>query len=304
MTSPVLVIMAAGMGSRYGGLKQIDPVDDYGNIIIDFSIYDALRAGFGEIVLLIKHEIEKDFREAIGRRIEGRANVRYAFQEMDKVPAGVVIPAGRVKPLGTTHAVLCAREAVAGRSFAVINADDYYGAEAFDILRGFLSSPRGKNEHAAVGYRVENTLTDHGGVTRGVCEVDENGHLRDIVERMNIVKTKDGAAYVGADGQQVSIARGTTVSMNCWAFNNGIFDKFQNRFERDLPEGLRNNPLKYEDLLPMAVCETLGDGETCVKVIPTRESWFGVTYREDMPLVRAGFAELKKRGVYPEALWE
>ncbi|HWQ58644.1 MAG TPA: sugar phosphate nucleotidyltransferase [Clostridia bacterium] len=304
MTAPVLLIMAAGMGSRYGGLKQIDPVDAYGNSIIDFSIYDALRAGFGEIVFLIKHEIECDFREAVGERIARRANVAYAFQELTKIPAGVALPEGRTKPLGTTHAVLCAREAVAGRPFAVINADDYYGAEAFSILRDFLTAPRGANEHAAVGYRVENTLTDHGGVTRGVCEVSGGGYLTDIVERMKIVRTPGGAAYAADDGSPVAIPAGTTVSMNCWAFSPGIFDKFETRFARDLAPGLAKNPQKYEDLLPMAVCETLGDGETSVKVIPTKESWFGVTYKEDMPLVRESLAALKRSGLYPEKLWD
>ncbi len=304
MGAPVLLIMAAGMGSRYGGLKQMDPVDAYGNLIIDFSIYDALRAGFGEIVFLIKREIERDFREGVGNRAARRAKIGYAFQELDKVPSGVRIPEGRVKPLGTTHAVLCAREAVAGRPFAVVNADDFYGAEAFSILAGFLREPRDKNEHAAVGYRVENTLTDFGAVTRGVCEVDGNGYLTDIAERMKIIRTGNGAAYIGEDGKEVPIPRGTTVSMNCWAFNEGIFDKFQNRFERDLAPGLERNPLKYEDLLPMAVCEAIQGGETSVKVIPTRESWFGVTYREDKPGVEASLAALKARGLYPEKLWE
>ncbi len=304
MGAPVLVIMAAGMGSRYGGLKQIDPVDPYGNIIIDFSIYDALRAGFGEIVFLIKHEIEAEFRETVGNRIAARAKVSYAFQEINQIPAGVVLPEGRTKPLGTTHAVLCAREAVNGRPFAVINADDYYGAEAFDILYRFLSGQQGKNRHAAVGYRVENTLTDNGSVTRGVCEVNGEGYLSDIVERMKIIKTPDGAAYIAEDGTQVSIPLGTTVSMNCWAFNEGIFDLFQRRFERDLAAGLLKNPLKYEDLLPMAVCEALGDRDTSVQVIPTRESWFGVTYREDMPLVKESFVALKRSGLYPERLWD
>lgn len=303
MTAPVLLIMAAGMGSRYGGLKQIDSVDHYGNIIIDFSIYDALRAGFGEIVFLIKHEIEAEFRAVVGDRIAKRTKVSYAFQELDKIPAGVVLPKGRTKPLGTTHAVLCAREVVAGRPFAVINADDYYGAEAFKILGDFLTAGHGKDEHAAVGYRVENTLTDFGSVTRGVCEVNAAGYLTDIVERMKIIKTDRGVAYLLEDGGKVDIPAGTTVSMNCWAFNEGIFGSFEKRFARDLAPGLAKNPEKYEDLLPMAVCEALGDGETTVKVIPTHESWFGVTYKEDMPLVRENVSALKRRGLYPETLW-
>lgn len=304
MQEPVLLIMAAGMGSRYGGLKQIDPVDEYGNIIIDFSIYDALRAGFGGIVFLIKHEIEADFKAAIGERIARRTNVAYAFQEMTKIPAGVTIPEGRVKPLGTTHAVLCAREALAGRPFAVINADDYYGPEAFRILHDFLVEEHDPDCHAAVGYRVENTLTENGSVTRGVCVVDENGFLSDIAERMKIVKTADGAAYFDESGNEIAIPAGTTVSMNCWAFNNGIFAGFERRFTRDLGQGLEKNPMKYEDLLPMAVCEALRDGKTSVRVIPTHESWFGVTYKEDKPKVTSGIRALKQKGLYPEKLWQ
>lgn len=304
MQGPVLLIMAAGMGSRYGGLKQIDPVDEYGNIIIDFSIYDALRAGFGSIVFLIKHEIEADFRAAIGDRIARRADVSYAFQQMTDIPAGITVPEGRVKPLGTTHAVLCARQALAGRPFAVINADDYYGPEAFRILYGFLSEAHGADSHAAVGYRVENTLTENGSVTRGVCVVDGNGYLTDIAERMKIVRTAEGAAYFDDAGREIPIPAGTTVSMNCWAFNSGIFESFGRRFARDLGPGLERNPMKYEDLLPMAVCEALGDGKTTVRVIPTHESWFGVTYKEDKPAVTAAIRALKQKGLYPEKLWQ
>ncbi len=303
MQAPVLLIMAAGMGSRYGGLKQIDPVDETGNIILDFSAYDALQAGFGEIILLIKRAIDADFRAAVGDRLARRAPVRYAYQELDKIPAGITLPAGREKPLGTTHAVLCARAAIGERPFAVINADDYYGPEAFSILAGFLKDEHGANRHAAVGYKVENTLTEHGGVTRGVCVVDKDGYLTDIKERTGIVKTQDGAAYLGEDGSQVPIPRGTTVSMNCWAFNNGVFDRLERRFARDLVPGLEKNPLKYEDLLPGAMCELLLDGETSVRVIPTSQSWFGVTYREDMPGVRENIRALKQKGLYSEKLW-
>lgn len=303
MQAPVLLIMAAGMGSRYGGLKQIDPVDEAGHIILDFSAYDALKAGFGEIVLLIKRGIDADFRATVGDRLARRAPVQYAYQELDKIPAGIQLPAGREKPLGTTHAVLCAREAIGERPFAVINADDYYGPEAFAILAGFLRGEHGANRHAAVGYKVENTLTEHGGVTRGVCEVDANGYLKDIAERAGIVKTPEGAAYALEDGTKAPIPRGTTVSMNCWAFNPGVFDKLARRFARDLAPGLEKNPLKYEDLLPAAVCELLLDGETSVRVIPTSQSWFGVTYREDMPGVRANIRARKEQGLYPEKLW-
>ncbi len=304
MEKPVLVIMAAGMGSRYGGLKQIDPVDPYGNIIIDFSIYDALRAGFEEIVFLIKHEIEAEFRAAIGDRLSKRIKVTYAFQELSMVPEGTEIPQGRVKPLGPTHAVLCTRDAVKGRAFGVINSDDYYGPEAFRILYDFLTREHGAYAHAAVGYPVENTLTDNGAVTRGVCVVKEDGRLTAIRERTGIIKAPGGAAWQGENGAVVPIPAGTTVSMNCWAFQNSIYASLSARFARQLAPGLARNPQKYEDLLPEAVCEALYDGKTTVTVIPTHDAWFGVTYHQDKPAVMEKIAARKAAGLYPETLWE
>lgn len=303
MQKPVLAILAAGMGSRYGGgIKQMDPIDAEGCFIIDYSVYDALRAGFGEVVFIIKHAIEADFKATIGARVAPHIKVTYAYQELDNIPAGIVLPEGRAKPLGTTHALLCAEEAIAKRPFAVINADDYYGPEAFHLLHDFLMNPAHANEHVAVGYLLENTLTDHGRVNRGECVV-ENGFLTRISERIGIMKTPDGAEYQAADGQTVFLPRGTTVSMNCWGFRPSLLPLLRKRFETNLAAGLQANPQKYEDLLPDAVCEAILAGHAQVRVLPTHESWFGVTYQQDKPLVMENIRKLKATSVYGERLW-
>ena len=304
MQKPVLAILAAGMGSRYGGLKQIDPMDEHGNNIIDFDIFDAKRAGFQDLVFIIKREIEKDFKERIGSRMEARMNVRYAYQELAMLPAGFSVPEGREKPWGTTHAVLCAREALDGRPFAIINADDYYGPRAFQELYAFLSGGGGPDAHAMVGYNIENTLTEFGAVARGVCVVDEKGYLTDIVERLKVVKTDDCAAFTVDGEHYTAIPKGTVVSMNCWGFMNSIFERLEAGFRTNLEAGMRMNPLKYEDLLPNAVRYALGDGKTTVKVLSTSDRWFGVTYKEDKPITMAALKSLKAKGLYSEKLWE
>lgn len=303
MNKPVLCLLAAGMGSRYGGMKQIDPMDEYGNLIIDFSIYDALSAGFEDIVFIIKKAIDADFREVIGERVSRRANVAYAYQELDMLPEGVSVPDGRVKPWGTTHAVLCARSAIAGRPFAVINSDDYYGPAAFRELYGFLQNNSDENSHAIVGYNIENTLTEHGSVARGLCVVNSDGYLTDIRERTNIVKTPECASFI-EDGAATPIPRGTTVSMNCWAFNPGMMRDLESIFSADIRPGIAANPLKFEDLLPNAARVAIGRGSATVKVLPTPDRWFGVTYKEDKPSVAAALRALKNEGVYKEKLWE
>lgn len=304
MQKPVLVIMAAGMSSRYGSLKQIDPIDDEGHVIIDFSVFDAYRAGFEEVIFLIKHAIEADFKAAIGDRISKFINVTYAYQELDMVPQGTLIPQGRQKPFGTTHAVLCTRPAVGNRPFAVINADDYYGPEAFKSLYAFLSTPHKDNEHIAIGFPVENTLPDHGAVTRGVCRVNGAGMLTSIVERMSIERSGSGAVAKEADGTTVDIPKGTTVSMNCWGFSNSIYNILERHFVNNIASGLENNPLKYEDLLPNAVCEAIVGGDATVKVVPTKDAWFGVTHKDDKPIVVEKLKKLKEQGVYKKGLWE
>ena len=302
MKKPTLVIMAAGLGSRFGGCKQITPVDDRGHAIIDYSIYDALRAGFGRIVCVIKPEMEADFRAAIGNRIAQHADIVYAYQTLDRLPEGFAVPEGRVKPWGTAHAVLCAADAIEG-DFAAINADDYYGPGAFRLACDFLTSPHDPGDHAMVGYRIENTLTENGHVSRGVCSVDENGMLRSIDERLRIEPREGGAAFT-EDGENYSfIPAGTKVSMNLWAFRHGILDEMKQRFVNFLNTNAVENPLKAEFYLPSVPDALIREGRGSVRVLETGERWYGVTYREDLEKVQAAMAELRRSGVYPEKLW-
>ena len=301
MNKPVLVIMAAGMGSRYGGCKQIDPMDSYGNVIIDFSIYDALRAGFEDLIFIIKHEIEADFHEVIGERIAKHANVSYAFQQLDMLPANIALPEGRVKPYGTTHAILCAREAIKNRSFCAINADDYYGPSAYKLIFDYLTREHTPGKHALAGYPLPNTLTENGTVTRGVCEV-KDGYLTKIVERMKIEARGGKCVYLDGD-EWIAIPDDATASMNFWGFQNDILDFLEESFEKNLHEGLSANPLKFEALLPTDVQRCIAQGRGSVQVLPTVDRWFGVTYPEDKPAVMASIAKCKAAGLYPEKLW-
>ena len=305
MEKPVLVILAAGMGSRYGGLKQIDPVDDKGHKIIDFSIYDAVRAGFGKVVFIIKKENEKDFRECIGDAVSRHVEVEYVFQELGKVPAGFRIPEGRVKPWGTAHAILCCKDVI-DRPFAVINADDYYGRSAFDELYRFLTTHTDDEKYrwAMVGYQLGNTLTDNGSVARGVCVTDESGYLQQIAERTKIVRTADGAAYSEDDGKTwVPLALDTPVSMNMWAFSPGILNELKGALDRFFAEEVEKNPLKSECYLPIEVDRLLKAGKATVEVLHSADKWFGVTYKEDKPFVMESIRKLKEAGVYPDVLW-
>ncbi len=305
MEKPVLVILAAGMGSRYGGLKQIDPVDDKGHKIIDFSIYDAVRAGFGKVVFIIKKENEKDFRECVGDAVSGHVEVEYVFQELDRVPEGFRIPEGRVKPWGTAHAILCCKDVV-DRPFAVINADDYYGRSAFEELYRFLTTHEDdeKYRYAMVGYQLGNTLTENGSVARGVCVTDEDGYLQEIAERTKIVRTADGAAYTEDDGKTwVPLALDTPVSMNMWAFSPSILKELEGALDRFFAEEVEKNPLKSECYLPIEVDRLLRAGKATVEVLHSADKWFGVTYKEDKPFVMESIRKLKEAGVYPDVLW-
>ena len=300
MKEPTLVILAAGMGSRFGGLKQITPVDDYGHAIIDFSLYDAYRAGFRKVAFIIKHEIEADFKEFIGRRMEKHFDVSYVYQQLDNMPAGYSVPAGREKPWGTGHAVMCAAEAVKG-PFAVINADDYYGRTAYTALYDFLSADRPDNEHAMVAYLMRNTVTESGYVARGICQV-KNGLLTDVVERTKIEKRGEDAAYTEDGVNFVPISGETPVSMNCWAFSASMMDELKARFPAWLDENLPKNPLKCEYFLPFVANSLIKAGEGTVRVLNCRETWYGVTYREDLDGVKAAIARMRAEGVYPAAL--
>ncbi len=297
---PSLVIMAAGMGSRYGGLKQIDKVDEDGHIIIDFSIHDALKAGFEKIIFIIKKEIEKEFKETVGNRIEKIAKVEYVYQELDKLPAGYEVPDGRTKPWGTEHAIWCCREKIDG-PFAVINADDYYGSGAFEMMYQALTSEHESGTYHMVGYVLANTLTENGAVSRGVCEVDENGMLQKIVERTKIKKDGAGAAF-SEDGGETwqAIDADSIVSMNLWGFDTSIMEELDKDLIRFLGTEAKENPLKSESFLPSFVQQMLNDKKAQVKVQKTEDKWFGVTYKEDKEKVVNAIKQLKAAGIYPE----
>ena len=303
---PVLVIMAAGMGSRYGGLKQIDSIDAYGNKIIDYSIFDAVQAGFEKVVFIIKKAIEKEFRENIGDRIASHVKVEYVYQELDRLPAGYQVPEGRVKPWGTGHAILCCQDAIDG-PFAVINADDYYGKSAFASIYNQLSeiSDGEKYQYTMAGYRLYNTLTENGHVARGVCTISEDGKLVDIHERTRIEKQGDKAKFTEDDGKTwTELGEDTVVSMNMWGFTKSIIKELDERFAVFLDKELPGNPLKCEYFLPFVVDELLKEYKAEVTVLKSVDRWYGVTYKEDKETVVNAIKELKKTGIYPERLWE
>lgn len=300
MQEPTLVILAAGMGSRFGGLKQITPVDGHGHVIIDFSLYDAYRAGFRKVAFIIKHEIEDDFKEFIGRRMEKYFDVKYIYQQLDRLPAGYGVPEGRVKPWGTGHAVLCAASAVDG-PFAVINSDDFYGRSAYTALYDYLVSDKPENEHAMVAYLLKNTVTENGYVARGICRV-EDGYLTDVVERTHIEKHGADAAYT-EDGESFVMLPGSTqVSMNCWAFSHSMMDELTKRFPAWLDENLPVNPMKCEYFLPFVANALIKAGEGRVKVLNCHETWYGVTYKEDLGKFEEAMAVMRRKGIYPESL--
>ncbi|MBQ6375200.1 MAG: NTP transferase domain-containing protein [Clostridia bacterium] len=298
-----LIIMAAGMGSRFGGCKQITPVDDAGHIIMDYSMYDAVRAGFDRVVCVIKPEMKADFHEAIGKRVAGCVDLRYAYQTLDRLPAGFQVPEGRVKPWGTAHAAMCALDQVEG-PFIVINADDFYGRGAFEAAGRFLAREGDPNEHAMVGYHIENTLTENGSVSRGVCVEDADGYLTGIDERVRIEPRPGGAAYTEDDGASWQfIPEGTPVSMNLWAFRRGIIPAFEAGFEAFLRDVVPGNPMKAEYYLPYVPKAEIAAGRARVRVLRTDERWYGMTYRGDIDAVRAAVAQMKTDGLYPEKLW-
>ena len=301
MKNPELVIMAAGMGSRYGGLKQIDTVDEYGHIIIDFSIYDAIRAGFRDVTFIIKREIEKDFREVMDAHLKDKdINVKYVYQELDKLPEGYSVPEGRKKPWGTAHALLCCLGTV-DAPFAVINADDYYGANAFMKIYEFLknSADDGKYHYAMVGYRIKNTVTEQGTVSRGVCTYGEDGLLTSIVERTKI-GVRDGSIYYTEEDKDHDLDPDTLVSMNLWGFTPSYLRECADRFPKFLDENLPKNPEKCEFFLPGVVADLITEDKADVLVLDNTDKWYGVTYKEDKPVVVEAFKKLTEEGVYPK----
>ncbi|MBR6473190.1 MAG: nucleotidyltransferase [Firmicutes bacterium] len=316
MNRPILVIMAAGMGSRYGGLKQIEPVSGKDEIILDFSLFDARRAGFEKAVIIIKEENEADFRRLIDHKAGRFLDIEYAYQDINDIPEGFEVPEGRSKPWGTGHAVLAARHKVNG-NFCVINSDDYYGPEAFRLMYDFLADNKDCGEHpddpngscgvynyAMVGYEVQNTLTENGHVSRGVCDVTEDGFLGDIVERTKIMHHEGAIAYTEDDGETwTEVPEGTIVSMNFWGFTPSILRTMEEGLPAFLEDALANNPMKSEYLLPKCVDELIKAGRARAQVLRSHDRWYGVTYKEDKESVVAALQALKDSGLYPEELW-
>ncbi len=300
---PILVIMAAGMGSRYGGMKQIDPVGPNGEVILDYSLFDAKRAGFRRVIFLIKHEMEQAFRDAVGRHAEEYMDVSYAFQEKDMLPDGFTVPENRVKPWGTGHAVLCCKDLI-DAPFAAINADDYYGPDAFQKAYAFLSAAAGQGRYMMVGYRLKNTVSSTGYVSRGVCEADENGFLQGIREIVHIVSSSDGPLYT-EDGENYRRLSGdSVVSMNLWGFTPDFLQELETGFRTFLKEEMPLNPVKAEYYLPFAVNGLITSGRASVQVLTSGDRWWGVTYQEDKPLVQQAMIRLRDEGVYPAPLWK
>lgn len=304
MKEPVLIVMAAGMGSRYGGLKQMDPVGSAGELILDFSLYDAVMAGFKKVIFIIKKEMEHDFREMIDGRAGRFIDVEYAFQELTDIPAGFSIPEGRVKPWGTCHAVLSCRDSVKG-PFAVINADDYYGPSAFQSMYDFLEKADDKEyyDYCMIGYLLENTLTENGHVARGVCEASEDGYLMGITERTKIMWRDGKIQFTENEEDWHTVPAGTTVSMNFWGFTQSMMKEMEARFPAFLEQAIKENPLKAEFYLPLAVDQLLKEKKAKVKILKSTDRWHGVTYKEDKQSVVDALQAMKDKGIYPEKLW-
>ena len=297
--NPSLFVLAAGIGSRYGGLKQIDPVGPAGETIIEYSIYDALRAGFGKIVFVIRHDIEKPFRDTIGRKFEKRAPVEYVFQELDKLPPGFAVPRSRKKPWGTGHAILMGADAI-HEPFAAINADDFYGVASHKILHDQLTS--NSSDYSMVGFALRNTLSEHGAVSRGVCSCDPNGYLKTIAEFTKIKRDGTGAKYVDESGAVRKLSGDEPVSMNLWGFRPALFDYLGEMFADFLKKHGTDN--KAEFYIPSAINSLVNSGKVRLKVLQTPDSWFGITYRQDQPHVAASIRALVARGDYPSPLWK
>lgn len=302
---PILLIMAAGMGSRYGGLKQMDPIGPDGEVILHYSIFDAKRAGFKRVIFLIKHEIEDDFKRLVGSKVEKHMEVKYAYQQLEKIPAPFTVPEGRVKPWGTGHAVLCCKEYI-DAPFLVINADDYYGVGAFKTAYdALLNREDGDVQNwMMVGYQIQNTLSDHGHVARGVCQVDEKGMLQSICERTHIIKSSDGALFTEDGLHYELLPESTLVSMNMFGFTPSLADELEAGFPAFLEKALAENPMKSEYFLPTVVGNQLAKGEATVQVLPSQDQWYGVTYQADKPVVMAAVRRMTEDGLYPSPLWE
>jgi len=304
MPNPTLIVLAAGIGSRYGGLKQTDPVGPSGELILDYSVYDALRAGFERVVFVISRDIEAEFRQRVGRTIERQCDTAYVFQELDDVPAGFGVPPTRHKPWGTGHATYACRHAV-NSPFAVINSDDFYGRSSYQALHDQLCGARDRDgfyDYCMVGFVLENTLTEHGHVSRGVCAVDKDGFLVEIHERTQVQRSGQTVRYTENGETWFEIPTGSTVSLNTWGFTPSLFSELETHFARFL-ESRGPELTKSELYLPVVVGDLVREGKARVKVLPTQEQWIGVTYQEDKPKVKKAIEDLIRQGIYPENLW-
>lgn len=302
---PILVVMAAGMGSRYGGLKQIDPVGSHGEAILDYSVFDAKRAGFETVVFIIKREIEQAFKQTIGARLASHIEIRYAYQQLDNLPDGYTVPEGRTKPWGTAHAILSANAAI-DAPFAVINADDYYGPDAFKAIYDYLSTNQDSDfyEYSMVGYQLRNTVTENGYVSRGVCVANAEGYLASVTERTHITTYDKGIRFSEDDGASWQpLASDSVVSMNLWGFTRSFVDEVALRFPLFLQTAVAAKPQKAEYYLPSVVSELIGEGKARAKILHSHDKWYGITYRDDKPLVEAAIAQKQQDGLYPAPLW-
>lgn len=299
---PVLLVMAAGLGSRYGGLKQLDKIGPNGEIILELSSYDAIKAGFEKIIFILRTEIVEDFKELIGNKLSQFAEIEYVIQDINNIPEGFNIPTDRVKPWGTGHAILCAKDIVKS-PFLVINADDYYGQESFKLMYDYLSTNTEENHHAMVGYKLKNTLSENGHVARGICTV-EDGELKEIVERTKIIKRGESAFYTEDEKEWIELDYNSIVSMNMWGFMNSIFEITEEGFKNFLQNNLNNNPLKAEYFIPLVVSDLINSGKGKVKVINSKDKWYGVTYQEDKALVKEAIERMIDEDKYKKNLWD
>jgi len=298
---PTLLILAAGMGSRFGGLKQVEPVGPNGEAIIDYSIYDAIRAGFGKVVFIIRESFADAFKEKFDKKLNGKIEVDYVFQELDMLPEGFTLPEGREKPWGTAHAILCAKSAVK-EPFCALNADDFYGFNAYKAMAKFLTESKNTTEYAMVGYKLNDTLSEFGSVSRGICDVDDDLNLKKIVETIKIVKKDGKVISIENDGSEVELTGNENASMNNWGFKPSVFEELEKRFTQFLKTEI-DKP-KSEMYIPSVVFDLINDGVATAKVLEANSRWFGVTYKEDKPFVIGKINALIAAGEYPAKLWE
>lgn len=299
---PILLIMAAGLGSRYGGLKQIDKIGPNGEILLELAVHDAIKAGFERIVFILRKEIKEEFKNLIGNKLEQYVEVQYAIQDIENLPEGYTVPLERTKPWGTGQAILCARSIV-DAPFAAINADDFYGQEAFKKIYEFLINNKDENMYGMIGYKLCNTLSENGHVARGVCRV-KNGYLEEVVERIKIIKQDESAFYIEDDKKWIELDYNSTVSMNMWGFNTSIFQALEDRFKEFLDTEVKVNPQKSEYFIPSVVSNLLSENKISVKVMKSEDKWYGVTYKEDKYIVRSAIENMIKDGIYNKNIWE